>query len=89
MTKSELIELALKNARSHYPEAVMSEELREQLQGYSYLSFVCPAFGKRLMQCTEIEYLTDRILYSNNYTSRQRTFCNRGLNCDCDIPCGV
>jgi hypothetical protein len=86
MIKKKILALALKNARSHYPEAHL-----DQLQSLHILRDM-PSWLKDLGRselCDYVESLTRSILHLNKYKGRQRKFCSSGLNCDCDIPCGA
>jgi len=87
MTKQELIAIALENARSHLPTAILTDQLQHDLDWLIRNS----GQGKtdfRDWVCQLTELLTDKILSCNKYSGRIRTFCNRGLLCDCRIPCG-
>ncbi|MGL5132158.1 MAG: hypothetical protein ACRC78_06490 [Planktothrix sp.] len=87
MNETELIELALKNARSHCAIKNITLPTLSRLQS-EISSKGMEQTKTKLWHCAELEYLTSIILDGVGYEGTRRKFCNSGLSCDCDIPCG-
>jgi hypothetical protein len=88
MKPNSLLNLVLKNAKSHSKDLVYSNQLKAKLDE-ELKRIGIGTFLNRSQACFEIEYLTGIILFENSYYFDNRTFCKSGLNCDCDIPCGA